>query len=152
MSSGGYETELPLDRAARRLLLGATAVAAVTGTVLLLAAAPAGALLKALLAALWLLGCAREAGRFRRGMSRLDRIQIGADGCLRGGRDGGPLQTLELLPGSVVGERWAWLRVRFGDGLRYGELLRERPGSREAWRRLRVIWRHRGVFGGPRRS
>lgn len=146
MSSAAYETAISTDRRARLLLAGALAVAAFTGVGLLLAM-PFRLPVAAGLALPWIGGCLLDAVRLRRGAARIDRIVISAGGDVRGVRGDTPAHTLELLPGSVVGERWGWLRLRFEDGLRYGELVRRDAAGPEAWRRLRVIWRHRGSFG-----
>lgn len=63
---------------------------------------------------------------------------------------GGARQPLELMSGSVVLPRLAWLRVRFPDGLEYGELFFRNGRQDEEWRRLQRVWKH-GVqaFGGP---
>ncbi len=151
MSSAGYETRLAPDSQLRRTLVAGLVAADACG-LLLLAVLPVPVGAKLALVLLWLAAAAVEARRLLRGMSRIDRIVMSADGGLRGGRAGQPDRPLELLPGSVVLERWAWLRLRFEDGLAHGELLRRASAGGEAWRRLTVIWRHARGFRRPRRS
>lgn len=151
MSSAGYETRLAPDRHLRRALVAGLLAADACG-LLLLATLRVPSAVKLALVLLWLAVAALDATRRLRGMARIDRIVMSADGGLRGGRAGQPDRPLELLPGSVVVEGWAWLRLRFEDGLAHGELLRRASAGSEAWRRLTVIWRHGRAFGGPPRS
>lgn len=151
MSSAVYEAALTPARSLRLTLLAAAVLASVTGTVLILAL-PVVPLLKGALCLLWLSAGAAEVATLRRGMSRIGRIGIRADGRIAGYGPGGGRHELELLPGSVVLERVAWLRLAFGDGLAYGELLAGDPSTSEAWRRFLVIWRHRGSLGRFGRS
>src|SRR5690606_9307576 len=140
-----------VDRRARLMLAGALALAALAGPALVLTM-PLGLPFAGGLALVWTGGCGLEALRFRRAAACIDRILISADGAARGRRNGAPGQSLGLLPGSVVGERWGGVRLRFEDGRSYGELVRRDGANPEAWRRLQVIWRHRGNFGAAPRS
>lgn len=151
MSSAGYETRLAPDRRSRRALVAGCLAADACG-LLLLVILRVPIALKLALVLLWIAVAAVDTRRRLLGMSRIDRIVMSADHGLRGGRAGQPDRPLELLPGSVVLERWAWLRLRFEDGLAHGELLRRASAGREAWRRLNLIWRHGRAFRGPRRS
>lgn len=151
MSCAGYESEILPDARSRRVVAALLAVAAAAGAALLVSL-PVSSICRGALLALWIGTAWAEARRFRRATSRVERIVMSADGRLRGGVGDDLRYPLELLPGSVVGRRMAWLRLRFEDGLSWGELVTERRGGREAWRRLRVIWRHRGHFGRPSRS
>lgn len=149
MLSAAYETRLAPDRRARRACIAALVGADVCG-LLLLAGLPVPLVAKLALLLFWIAWALVAARRLSRGMARINRIVMSADGTLRGGRSGLPERRLEPLPGSVVLENWAWLRFRFEDGLVHGELLRRVSADGEAWRRLHVIWRHRGgAFGRP---
>ncbi|HET6628941.1 MAG TPA: hypothetical protein VFG91_04130 [Woeseiaceae bacterium] len=147
MSSTVYEAELAPDDRIRAGLLAFACAATLTG-LLLICLLPAIAALKLALVSLWLLAGVAEIAAFRRGMARIYRIRIRSDGRLLAVDRAGALSPLTLLPGSVVLERLAWLRVKFEDGLRCGELLAGSAAENEQWRRLLVIWRQRRLFGG----
>jgi hypothetical protein len=51
----------------------------------------------------------------------------------------------ELLSGSIVHRRFAWIRVRSNCGLLITEFLRGDARASPEWRRLQVIWRHIGA-------
>ncbi|HEX2140288.1 MAG TPA: hypothetical protein VHG33_11315 [Woeseiaceae bacterium] len=148
MSSAVYEAELAPDDSIRLGLLLFACSASLAGLLLILSW-PATAAAKAAVGLVWLLACAAEVHAFRRGMSRICRIRICADGSVVGVDRTGATLALRLLPGTVVLDRFGWLRLRFDDGLRYGELLAGNAAENEQWRRLLVIWRQRRRFGGP---
>jgi hypothetical protein len=147
MSPNAYEAELVPDDRLRAGLL-AFACGAILAGMLLVWMLPVTAVLKAALAACWMLAGILELAAFRRGMARIYRIRIRGDGSVLAVGRSGMLHALLLLPGSVVLDRFAWLRLRFDDGLRCGELLTGDAPENEQWRRLLVIWRQRGRFGG----
>ena len=147
MSSNAYEAELVPDDRLRASLLVFACGAILAGLFLLLTLPVSGAL-KAALAACWLLAGSLELAAFSRGMARIYRIRIRGDGRVLAVGRSGTSHALLLLPGSVVLDRFAWLRVRFDDGLRCGELLTGDGAENEQWRRLLVIWRQRRSFGG----
>ena len=147
MSSAAYEAELVPDDRLRACLLAFACCTTLTGTLLIILL-PVMAPLKAVLALAWLLAGVAEVAAFRQGMSRIDRIRIRSDGCVLAVDRAGALRPLTLMPGSVVLDRLAWLRLRFEDGLRCGELLAGSGAENEQWRRLLVIWRQRRLFGG----
>ena len=152
MSSAGFETEIVPSKLIRSGLLSAACGATAAGTMLILFL-PIVPELKAPFSALWLISGVAEFNAFRRGMARLDRIRIRSDGSAAGlDRRHALLHPLELLPGSVVLDRVAWLRLRFADGLRYGELVTGRSCDDQQWRRLLVVWRHQAAFGRIRGS
>lgn len=106
---------------------------------------------RVLFGALWLASGALELRAIVLGMARLDRIRI-SDGRVCG-LFGGGVEPLDLLPGSVVLTRVAWLRIRFADGLCYGELLIGNPRRCRDWHCLQLAWRQRSsVFGRPEGS
>jgi hypothetical protein len=129
-------------------LLAVSAGAGLLGTLLILGL-PLRPGLKVSLVCLWLLRSLFELRSQVRGAARLDRIRISATGSLEGLTTSGAAQSLTLLSGSVLLSRVAWLRLKFDDGLRYGELLVGNPRRDEQWRRLQLIWRqHSAPFGG----
>lgn len=122
-------------------------MAALAGTLAILTL-PLDWILRAPLALIWLLDGWRELGSLKRGAARLHGLRLDASGTVRGITPDGRIECLELLSGSLVLKRLAWLRLRFPDGLAYGEFLRGDPGHDPQWRRLGLIWRHRrGAFG-----
>ncbi len=151
MSSTAYEAELVPDNRIRAGLLAFACGAAIAG-LLLLFLLPVPLPLKAALGSCWLLAAAAEIVSLRRSVQRIYRIRIRPDGRVLAVGRAGALHALALLPGSVVLDRLAWLRLRFADGRRGGELLAGDAAENEQWRRFLVIWRQRPVFGGPSRS
>jgi hypothetical protein len=118
-----------------------------TGVVLIVLM-PLAPVWRVLLAAAWVAESLRELRELARGASRLTHIRLDADGNIAGlGRDS-RCEQLTLLSGSMVLRRLAWLRVRFPDGSRYGELLRGEPSKDPEWQRLQLIWRHRRTAFG----
>ncbi len=101
-----------------------------------------------LLAAGWVGESFRELRGLARGAARLKRLRLDADGNIAGLGPDGRFEALTLLSGSMVLPRLGWLRLRFPDGSRYGELLRGDPSRDLEWQRLQLIWRHsRTAFG-----
>ena len=101
-----------------------------------------------LLAAGWVGESLRELRGLVRGARRLSLIRLDADGNIAAIGPDGRCEDLALLSGSLVLSRLGWLRLRFPDGSRYGELLRGDPARDLEWQRLQLIWRHsRTAFG-----
>lgn len=123
-------------------------VAALLLGIVLLIRLPVSAWLRAALAALWLAACIWEIGRFSRSIQRIKSIRLGigeAEIINRRGRR----EPVQIMSGSVVLPRLAWLRLKCPDGLICGELLRGNPASNQHWRRLQILWRQGpGTFGG----
>lgn len=151
MSSAGYAAELVPSRFLRLAVWSFGCGALVLGALLVLSL-PVVAQLKTPLCLLWLASAAGELAAYRRGMSRIGRIRIRSERRAQGIDRHGAEQDLQLLPGSVVLDRVAWLRMRFEDGLEYGEVFTGHASGDKEWRHLLVIWRQGGVFGRPRRS
>ena len=152
MSSAGFEAGLVPMRTCRRFLVLLSAGATLAG-VLLILDMPLLPGPKGLFAALWLGAGLAEARAQCRGMRRISRFRISADGSLEGQAPDGGIEALQLMSGSVVLARMAWLRVRFSDGTAYGELLTGDGRVNDDWHRLQLVWRQRAsAFGGPRGS
>ena len=100
------------------------------------------------LIAYWLITGVRQLGRQSRGNHRAKTIRMeAADATLidRQGRQ----SPVQIMSGSVVLPRLAWLRLKCPDGLIFGELLRRDSADSEQWRRLQILWRQApGSFGG----
>jgi hypothetical protein len=134
-------------------LLAVSGGAGLSGTLLVLGL-PLRSELAFVLVCLWLARCLLEIRLQVRGASRIDRIRICPTGSLEGLSRTGAVESLTVLSGSMVMSRVAWLRLEFGDGLQYGELLTGNPRRDEQWRRLQLIWRQHAAaaFGGPEGS
>lgn len=152
MSSARFETVLVPASRVRRAMLAISAGCTASGAFLILDL-PLRPELKLVMFCLWLYRGATELRYRLRGMSRLKRIRMDPSGRVTAVCPAGTREPLELLSGSVVLSRVAWLRFRFPDGLQYGEMLFGNARRHEEWRRLQLIWRQ-GVraFGGPQGS
>lgn len=152
MSSQRYACDLRVDRRLRQVLVAGGALAWLAGC-LLLRALPVPLPLAAALGILWSASSWLELLALARGMRRIDRIRITPAGEVWAiARDGGR-QAIEVLPGSLLLERGAWLRLRFADGGEACEWLTPHDGESEAWRMLQRAWRQRGgAFGRLPRS
>jgi len=147
MSSARFETVLTPEPRLRQCLLVFGWLAMITGLILILLM-PLAPVWRILLAAGWVGESLRELKGLARGARRLSRIRLDAAGNIAGLGPDGRFEDLALLSGSMVGSRLGWLRVRFPDGSRYGELLRGDPARDLEWQRLQLIWRHsRTAFG-----
>ena len=152
MSSTKFVCDLPVSRRLRSFLVTGAVIAWLAGS-LLVAALPVTAVLRAMLGLLFTASCWLELRSQCRGMARIDRIRIRPRGPLEGRTTDGERLPLELLPGSVVLDRGAWLRLRFPDGTVGGEWLAPAGGEREHWRMLQLLWRQSGGrLGRPLRS
>jgi hypothetical protein len=143
MSSARFEADLSPSEPLRRLVLFAAWAALVGGTILIVNL-PVVLWLKAPFGGAWVASCLADVFRFKRAISRIDRIRICSDGSVAGFDLSGERHSLRLLQGSIVLGRAAWFRLGFADGLRYGELLAGNALTSEQWRRLQLIWRQQG--------
>jgi hypothetical protein len=127
------------------LLFAAMAMLTGIGLILFM---PLAAQWRFLLVVAWVGESYRELRALVRGAARLRRILLDAEGNVAGRKPGGRSEVLTLQTGSIVLSRVGWLRVRFPDGQRYGELLCGDPARDLEWQRLQLIWRHnRTAFG-----
>ncbi len=97
---------------------------------------------------LWLIFSGRELLIIVRAYQRINRIRIDCSGHVGLRNSSGEWQAARLATGSVVLDRFAWLRIEACDGRRSVELLRGITRKNEEWRRLQVIWRHLGAAVG----
>lgn len=141
MSSNGFEVVLDPAGSLRKGVLAFSASATLVG-VALIGNLPLRPVLKALFVLLWVCHGLLEMASQLRGTSRTTRLRISPRGTVEALSPGGETRSLELLAGSLVLHRVAWLRFRFEDGLRYGELLSAFGREDDSWRRLKLIWRH----------
>lgn len=141
-SSARFETALTPEPQLRKLVLACGCLAAIAGTLIILAMPLAWAL-RILFAAVFVGENCRELRRLIRGAARLQLLLLDAEGNVSGrGPDGGS-ESMVLLSGSIVLKRLAWLRLRFTDGSEHGELFRGNPAADPEWQRLQLLWRHR---------
>ncbi len=146
MPSKRFVAELKPDPLLRQVVMLAACAALLTGFALLIRL-PLAPWIRLGLALLWLVSQFREISRLSRGAGRVKEIRIGKAAATVVNRQGKE-QPVQILSGSVVLPRLAWLRLRLPDGLIYGELLRGDPASNKQWRHLQILWRQGpGTFG-----
>lgn len=126
------------------MLAGCAAL--LTGIALLMRL-PIAAWLRLGLAIAWLAGNAWEISRLSRGAGRVKEIRVGPGEATVINRQG-QQEPVQIMAGSVVLPRLAWLRLKLSDGLIFGELLRGDPATNQQWRHLQILWRQGpGTFG-----
>ena len=143
MSSTPYSTELNPDPRLRQFVLVSSALLHATG-VAVIALLPVPAHWRWLGAALWAVAGLREIHSVACGFRQCRRIRIDSSGATELLREQGEWTAAEIQTGSVVLNRFAWLRLRLADGSRCVELLQGNTRDNEAWRRFQLIWRHLG--------
>jgi len=117
---------------------------------LLLIRLPAPLPIRLALLVSWGFGSIRELGRQSRGVHRIKLIRLQVGEAMVIDRHGRQV-PVQLMSGSVVLAKFAWLRLQFADGLICGELLRGDAAVCKQWRRLQILWRQgSGAFGGRR--
>ncbi|MFQ6004622.1 MAG: hypothetical protein ACE5OQ_03885 [Woeseia sp.] len=139
MPSRRFEAVLSPDPALRRLVMLAACTGLLTGFVLIIRL-PVSAWIRFGLTMVWLASQVREIGRLTRGAARVRTIRLGPDSATvinRKGRE----EPVQIMSGSVVLPKLAWLRLRLSDGLCYGELLRGNSARDRHWRCLQILWR-----------
>ncbi len=97
--------------------------------------------LKIILAAIWLADTLWELAPQSRGHSRVRCLVLDSTGRVAARSKSGEDEELQMLKGSVLLRRWAWLRLGFDDGLHYVEWLFQADFPPETWRRLQLLWR-----------
>ena len=100
---------------------------------------------RAILATAWMVVFARQWVSIRCAYCRNGILSVKPGGEFRCRRRDGSWESVEILPGSIVTSRWAWLRLRAAHSPDYAELLRGESRQSEDWRRFQVIWRHIGA-------
>ena len=146
MPSKRFDAELKPDPLLRQVVMLAACAALLTGFTLLIHL-PLSPWARLGLAMLWLVSQLREISRLARGAGRVIEIRIGEAAATVVNRQGRE-EPVQIISGSVVLPRLAWLRFRLPDGLICGELLRGDPASNEQWRYLQILWRQGpGTFG-----
>ncbi|HEX7718459.1 MAG TPA: hypothetical protein VF389_01535 [Woeseiaceae bacterium] len=150
MSSDRFFCELTTRNFLRKGLMAGGIAAGLAGTLLIFLMPLSGGW-RLVLCLLWVASSSLELRAQWDGMTRIDRIRIHSGGRVEGAGQDGAWQSLEVLSGSMVLGRCAWLRLCFADGRHYGEWL-WRDGTRAGdWRRLQLVWRQRAALFGRSR-
>jgi len=147
MSSRRFVADLKPDPLLRKIVMLGACAAVLIGLVLLVRL-PLIVPIRLALITLWLLSGLRQIGRYSRGIHRAKIIRLGAGEASVIDRQGRQL-PVQIMSGSVVLPRLAWLRLKYPDGLMFGELLRGDAAVSQHWRHLQILWRQGpGSFGG----
>ena len=148
MSSHEFRAVLTPERRLRSIVLLSATTATVVGFMLIIHIALA-VVPRAILLAAWLVSCWLEFCAMADGSRRVTLIRVSNLGEVWVAAGNGDLEPVKLLPGSVVLERFAWLRIRFEDGGNYAELLAGNAVKDRQWHRFQLIWQQsRQYFGG----
>jgi len=115
------------------------AIAAIAGFALILHLPLSGGF-RALFAVWWIVRSAREIQLWSRAGTRVARIRFRQTGDVRVTDRDGLASPVELLSGTLVTRRMAWIRIRFSDGRKYGELLCGNAVIDRQWHRFQLIW------------
>ena len=145
MSSNAYSTCLRADPALRRWVLASGILLSAIGA-LLIVSLPVAPAMRLLLLVIWLAGHGREMRGLLRAYGCYRGIELNEHGELALLDREGERRAGQLLPGSLVLRRFAWIRVRDAGGRVFAEPLRGRCRETRTWRRLQVIWRHVGAI------
>lgn len=140
MSSSTFWTEIRPDPVLRRRVLAAGVLLGLLGVPIILSL-PLASLPAWLIVVAWLTCCGRELSLLVGAYRRCSGLRLASDGeVLVLGRDRARAAT--LLPGCLVLDEIAWLRLRDGSGRCWGELVAGNHRESEDWRRFQVILRH----------
>ena len=149
MSSHEFAAVLVPERTLRNVVTLSAAAAAIVGFILIVHMS-LGIVPRAILIALWLFVCWRELCAMADGSRRVARIRLNNLGEIWVADGINDYERVRLLPGSMVLERLAWLRIEFADGHKYAELLAGNAVENRQWHRFQVIWQQsRQFFGSP---
>lgn len=149
MSSSEFAVRLEVDWRSRMVVLASGALFAIVGSVIV-ASFNLALPLRVFLLLAWILESGREFRNYLAGMRRLSGIRLGTSGRILVTGPDGHIEIAELETGSVVLGSFAWVRLRFADGARHGELLVAGWTESRSWHRLQLIWRMcREAFGHP---
>ena len=149
MSSSEFEVDIDVDPRCRQLVLASGCLFA-AGGVIIVAGTNLPVAARGVLLLLWVLTSFLEVRRYLTNMRRICGFRVSASGHVRILAPDGGVDTVELDTGTTVLRTLAWIRVRFADGSRHGELLSARRAECRSWHRLQLIWRLcREAFGHP---
>ena len=139
MYSGGFAATLSRGRRARVIVLLSGCFLTLAGLVTALHThLPATG--RGVLVFVWLAVSVRQLYRQARAFRSVAALLIAVDeprvrvlGDISG--------SCELLPGSLLFERFGWLWLELPGGCRFGELVLRSETAEDDWRHLQVIWR-----------
>ncbi|MDH4046755.1 MAG: hypothetical protein OEW68_01665 [Gammaproteobacteria bacterium] len=107
---------------------------------------PAG--ITALLLGSWLCLAWHESAAQWHGYRKVAAIRIDKEGFIETIDTAGRRCPAELVGGSFVLQRMAWLRLRLANGQCYAELLVGDGGDSDSWHWLQLMWRQNGAHVG----
>ncbi len=139
MSSSGFAATLSPGRQARFIVLLSGWLLTLAGLVTALHT-HLPAVGRGVLASVWLLASLRQLYRQARAFRSVAALVIGVDEPrvqIMGDSPG----SCDLLPGSLLFERFGWLWLELPDGYRFGELILRSETPEDDWRHLQVVWR-----------
>jgi len=140
VSSTTFWAGIRPDPVLRRRVLAAGALLAILGIPIILSL-PLMRTAAWLFVFAWLSWCGRELLQLRGAHRRCSGLRLSSDGeVLVVAHDRARAAT--LLPGCVVLDEIAWLRLRDTNGRTWGELVAGKHRESEEWRRFQVILRH----------
>jgi hypothetical protein len=93
----------------------------------------------------WALIFLRESLHLGHNYSRFDRVRFDASGRWQVRDASGDWHLAELRTGSLLLQRFGWLRLRIAGAGTLVELCRGDARTNRDWRRLQVLWRHVGA-------
>ena len=145
MSSTEYWAELRPDSRLRRAVIASGFVLLILGLLMLLFV-DWSPILRGLIGVSWGGLTALRLLQLARAYTQNGILRLGADGGVNIEATDGRRVAAALQPGSLVLQRYAWLRIAPEVGRPYAELLTGDPRENEDWRRFQVIWRHIGAL------
>ena len=147
MSSHEFSAELIPDQTLRNVVVLSGVIATLVGVVLILQM-PVNPIFRLAMTMLWLAYNKYELCDVTRRSANVARIEINQHGKLWVTDPAGQRRPAELLRGSVVLARYAWIRIRFEDGRKYGELMSGNAVENKQWHRFQLIWKQaRQIIG-----
>lgn len=90
--------------------------------------------------AAWLAASGIQIRRLLAGGREVAKIRVDNAGGVWVSNFRGRWQAVDILPGTMVLRRLAWLRIRLADGRKYGELLAGNAVKDVEWQRFQLLW------------
>ncbi len=146
-SSIAYSAEIRPEPNGRRLVIACALLLALAACVILVSL-PLPGWIRVLLCVAWTGMAARELRRLQVAWHACRRLRFSGDGQIEVLTADAGWVTARLLPGSLLLQNAGWMHLQTSHAGRFGELLFRPPGAAADWRRLQVIWRHVGAWGG----
>ncbi len=140
MSSNIYSAQITADKRLRAVVLFVGLALALLGAIMI-AWLPTSVVVRALGLIGWFFWSGRELLTYWRVYARWSGLRVAADGTVEV-QGGGRHCAARVLPGSLVLDELAWLRIRADNGDQWGELIAGDHRESEEWRRFQVIFRH----------